>query len=71
MYYLLEQKGKCFIKNKPVDVLEDKVITEMSDDINVMGMFGEKDVAEKWRDYYNGVISREELNKFLWNKKSL
>ena len=34
----------------------------------ILGIFGREDYANIWKDFYNGEINKDQLNKFLDSK---
>ena len=60
MFYLL--------KGNKVEVHESNLVYREIKSIYgeaVCGCFGRLDYAEIWKDFYNGVINKEELNELL------
>ena len=68
LYYIIEDENKsAYIKK--IKGATDATYHELKNQcFKILGIFGREDYANIWKDFYNGEINKDQLNKFLDSK---
>jgi hypothetical protein len=67
MFYIIKTNNVFTVKEVKEPTTDATYHDLKKEGFDVHGQFGRSDYAEIWKDFYNGVITRKELNEKLKN----